>query len=135
MDISQLIDGFRGIYGQKKLTRAVSGSPDVKADEFAKYRHDPVLFAREVLDWHPTEDQERILRSFPGRVKANSGHGIGKSSVAAVLAIWWYCTRNPGVVVITAPTKDHVETVLWAEVRMLLARMKLKYPGKLLPKA
>ncbi len=117
---------------------ATHSQPDTSEqhkDELAKYFHDPVGFARNVLDFYPTEDQERILRSFPGRVKANSGHNVGKSAIAAVLAVWWYYTRNPGVVVITAPTKDHVETVLWAEVRMLLLRAKIPFPGKLAPKA
>lgn len=57
------------------------------------------------------------------------------SFVAACAIIWWFYTRNPGVVVTTAPTRAHVETVLWTEVRLLIMRAKVKLPDYLLPKA
>ena len=57
------------------------------------------------------------------------------SFLAAVLALWWYYTRDPGVVVTTAPTQHHVSTVLWAEIRLLVARAKVPPPGSLSPRA
>jgi len=134
--LKALAAGLKSKYTAKQLEHACRPDPSVsQKEEMAKYVHDPVRFAKEVLDFHPTPDQEQILSSFPGRVKVNSGHSLGKTASAAVLAVWWYYTRSPGVVVITAPTKDHVETVLWAEVRILLNKARIPYIGKLSPKA
>lgn len=134
--LKALAAGLKSKYTAKQLEHACRPDPSVsQKDEMVKYVHDPVRFAKEVLDVTLTEDQETIIRKFPGRIKVNSGHSLGKSFLAAVLAVWWYYTRNPGVVVITAPTKDHVETVLWSEVRMLLNKAKIPYVGKLAPKA
>lgn len=82
----------------------------------------------EVLKWHPTPDQGRIARKLPGRVKVNSGHNVGKTSLAAGLASWWFDTRNPGVVITTAPTERDVVDLLWTEIRLIRGRVGLPSP-------
>lgn len=128
------------IYGRMGVSRALAKSPanaqqDAFKQQMEPYRNDPVGFARDILGQQPTADQQMIIRAFPGRVKVNSGHGLGKSHGAAMLACWWYYTRNPGVVIITAPTAHHISTVLWAEIRIMLGRACVKAPGKLAPSA
>lgn len=130
----QLANKLARIYGRKATQRAAVAT-HTEQSIAQKYYSDPVGFATDVLGITLTEDQKRIIRCFPGRVKVNSGHSLGKSFLAAVLALWWYYTRDPGVVVTTAPTQHHVTTVLWAEIRLLLARAKVPPPGTLSPRA
>lgn len=98
------------------------------ATDFAKYRDDPVGFIRDVLGVTLTEPQEAITRACPGRVKVNSGHSLGKTFLAACLCLWWFYTRDPCVVITTAPTKKAVEDLLWTEIRLLRARAKVHLP-------
>ncbi|MFL5339270.1 MAG: hypothetical protein ACJ8F7_03805, partial [Gemmataceae bacterium] len=89
---------------------------------WGNYRGRPVEYASEILGEELTADQQAIARSIhepPFMSKVDSGHSLGKSFLAAVLVNYWYDTYPDGVVVTTAPTKEHVETVLWAEVRLL----------------
>lgn len=98
------------------------------AQDFARYRHDPVGFIRDVLGVTLTPDQEDIARACPGRVKVNAGHGTGKSFLCACLCLWWFHTRNPSVVITTAPTLRDVVDLLWTEIRLLTLRARVKLP-------
>jgi phage terminase large subunit len=51
------------------------------------------------------------------RVACRSGHKIGKSKLAAALAIWWACTRGNARVLLTAPTERQVKLALWYEIQ------------------
>jgi phage terminase large subunit len=51
------------------------------------------------------------------RVACRSGHKIGKSALAAALAIWWACTHGSARVILTAPTERQVKLALWFEIR------------------
>lgn len=91
------------------------------AGNFEKYLKDFPAYARDVLKAKLTPDQKRIAAAFhqpPYRVMVKSGHGIGKSWLAAAVTSWWYDTRNPSVAVTTAPTQRDVYDILWAEVRL-----------------
>ena len=133
----KLARALRRLYPRKRVLAVLSSPVREGAVELAKYRDDPVGFCREVLGVTLTPDQQRVLSGLAlgKRVKVNSGHSLGKSFVAACAIIWWFYTRNPGVAVTTAPTRAHVETVLWTEVRLLIMRAKVPLPPYLLPKA
>lgn len=92
------------------------------------YLTDPVGYAREVLRVQPTPAQEEIalaILSRPYKVKAPSGHNVGKTFLAAWLVNWWYDTRDPGVVITTAPTQRDVVDLLWTEIRLQRTRAGL----------
>jgi hypothetical protein len=104
----------------------------------ARYRNDPVGYARDVLGvelWAPIADALRALLEPPYVVDVDSGHNLGKTHGAAVAVNWWYDTRDPGVVITTAPTKRDVEDLLWTEVRLQRAAALLPLPDDLLPAA
>lgn len=106
---------------------------DAAAGRFVKYRDDPVGFAVDVLGVEFTPDQRRIAercadRTAVRRVKVNSGHSVGKTLLAACLTLWWVYTRDPGVVITTAPTKRDVEDLLWTEIRLRWRRAKVPLP-------
>jgi hypothetical protein len=83
--------------------------------------NDPVAYAEEVLKVRLWQKQTEILEALtrpPHKVLVLSGHNVGKTFVAAVAVNWWFDTRNPGVVITTAPTSEHVKDVLWKEIRL-----------------
>jgi len=59
---------------------------------------------------------EAVLQ-YP-RVAVRSCHGIGKTALAASLALWFLFSHNPSIVITTAPTFRQVEKLIWRELRM-----------------
>lgn len=82
------------------------------------WKNDPVMFMREVLLFEPDDWQIDVaydLRDYP-RVSVKSGQGVGKTGVEAALLLWFLvCFPFPRIVA-TAPTKQQLHDVLWAEV-------------------
>jgi len=81
------------------------------------YRKNPVIFAKEVLRFTPDEWQSRVLMDLAqnSKVAVKSGQGVGKTSGEAVALLWFLtCFPYPRVVA-TAPTKQQLHDVLWAE--------------------
>jgi hypothetical protein len=89
------------------------------------YEGRPVEFAREVLGATPWERQEAILNALRdhSRVTVCSAHGIGKTWVGAAATLWFLYTREPVIVLTTAPTHRQVKEVLWREIRRQHRRM------------
>ncbi len=102
-------------------------------EEFAEYRHRPADFAREViglelaLDRDPdtfeileTSYQERVFDAcgVRERVAWRSSHGTGKTTVLAILIIWWLVTRPFSRALILAPAFERqITKYLWPEIR------------------
>jgi hypothetical protein len=104
----------------------------------ARYRNDPVGYARDVLGVELTEPIAEALQSLlqpPHRVSVDSGHGVGKTHGAAVAVNWWYDTRDPCWVITTAPTDRDVKDLLWTEVRLQRQRARVELPYDLQPAA
>lgn len=82
------------------------------------WREDPILFMREVLLFEPDDWQISVaydLRDYP-RVTVKSGQGVGKTGEEAALALWFLSCFPYSRVVATAPTKQQLHDVLWAEI-------------------
>lgn len=98
----------------------------------AKYRpylNDPVGFAATVLHRTFTPSQITAAQSVlipPYRTLIPSGNEQGKTLLSAALAIWWHCTRAPGIVITTAPRMDSVRDLLWKEIRTLATMSRLE---------
>lgn len=107
------------------------------ATRFAKYRDDPVGFARDVLglpvfEQHGTgiwRKQREILEAVRDHrlVTVRSGHGTGKTHSLAILVLWWLYGRQ-GTVVTTASGWEQVRTVLWRQIHLLLHQAKVYLP-------
>lgn len=92
-------------------------------NRFAEYENDPEGFVYDILGvrepglWD--KQVELLNRTLTAtRIACRSGHGVGKSFTLACLILWWLYARR-GLVVSTAPTKHHLEDVLWREVHNL----------------
>lgn len=96
-----------------------------------RWQRDPVAFDREVLGDSPTERQAEILKAVRDnrRVAVRSAHAVGKSFIAARVALWFLYCFMQSIVVTTAPTDRQVKNILWREIRRAHARALLPLGG------
>ncbi len=99
-----------------------------------KYQRNPRLFARTVLGsrWWCAQEEVGAALVKHRRVIVRSGHSLGKTYLAADLALWFLYTHHPAIVLTTAPTARQVEQVLWAEIHRRSYNAKHRLPGRLL---
>ena len=89
-----------------------------------KYSKSPIQFSHDILGFAPWEKQREIMRAvvkYP-LVTVKSGHRVGKSWLAASLALWFYCTFYDARVVCTGPTSTNVQGIIWRAIRQLHER-------------
>lgn len=58
----------------------------------------------------------------------HAAHAMGKSRLAAITAIWWFCSRSPSRVIATSSSEKQLRQVLWSEIRLLLEESAVKLP-------
>lgn len=90
-------------------------------DRMTRYGAEPARWVEERLGQTVWSKQREILHAVRDhrRVAVRSGHGVGKSWTAALVACWWLDTHPPGTafVVSTAPTFAQVRAILWRYIR------------------
>ncbi|QWU17381.1 hypothetical protein SAMN04487895_104233 [Paenibacillus sophorae] len=92
------------------------------------YWDDPVAFAEDMLGFDPDNWQRKAMSDvskYP-RTSVRSGQGVGKTAFEAALVMWFLCCRPNPKVVCTAPTKQQLHDVLWAEVAKWLEKSLVK---------
>lgn len=83
-----------------------------------RYQRDPVLYCREVLLFEPDHWQAQALQDLAQhpKVSIRSGQGVGKTGMEACALLWFLtCFPFPKVIA-TAPTRQQLHDVLWAEI-------------------
>lgn len=92
-----------------------------------QYRRNPVLFAKEVLQFEPDDWQKSALMDLAENFKVaiKSGQGVGKTSLEAVALLWFLCCYPYPRIVATAPTKQQLHDVLWSEISKWMSRSPL----------
>lgn len=84
-----------------------------------RYARDPMRFVREVLGAVPEPWQADVLeqlRRGQRRISVRSGHAVGKTTLLAWVVIWFFVTRFPVKVVLTAPSAPQLYDALWSEL-------------------
>jgi phage terminase large subunit len=101
---------------------------NVLVDLIDVYWNDPVAFAEDVLQFSPDEWQQKVLHDLAHNrfVSVRSGQGVGKTGLEAVTVIWYLCCRPNPKVVCTAPTRQQLNDVLWAEIAKWLESSVVK---------
>ncbi len=82
------------------------------------YRKEPWTFAKEVFNFEPDTWQMAVLKDLVEHthVTVRSGQGVGKTGLEAVVTLWFLtCFPYPKVIA-TAPTRQQLHDVLWAEI-------------------
>lgn len=101
-------------------------------DRAARWSVQPVRWVAERLGQTVWSKQALIMDAVRDhrRVAVRSGHGVGKSWTAGLIACWWLDVHPPGTafVVTTAPTGAQVKAILWRYIRRLHTAAKL--PGR-----
>jgi phage terminase large subunit len=98
------------------------------------YRTRPERFAAEVLGshwWSRQKDAAELVAKHR-RVAVKSANGVGKTYLAADLALWFLYTHRPSIVLTTAPTWRQVRYLLWEEIRKRFRSLEPPLPGRLL---
>lgn len=110
------------------LTTATELSDTDRGPRASDYVNDPQGFCEVFLQirigadlvpfrlWAKQGELAKAVALFR-RVACRSGHKVGKSALAAALAIWWACTRPSARVILTAPTGRQIKKAVWYEVR------------------
>ncbi len=99
-----------------------------------KYRNDPALFVLDCFNWSPDEGpalyQLEILSALVERrrVAVRGPHGLGKTSIAAWVVLWFALTRDGGEsdwkIVTTASAWRQLKNFLWPEVHKWSRRLR-----------
>lgn len=94
---------------------------------------DPVLFAWEALGITCWGRQAELLQAVATkrRVAVKSGHKVGKSTSAVILALWRVVTRPRTRVIMTSSSGRQVRAILWKELRRVYHGARYKIGGKL----
>ena len=111
------------------------------ADAWRKSAYDPYLFATGVLGFLPAGSpyepggpfvletwQEDVLKGFfigpdtktsvlDARHSIRAGHGVGKTLILGILALWWPLTRYDSKCVVTGNSQDQLRDVTWPEIK------------------
>ena len=92
------------------------------------WKESPLLFVVECIGATPSEQQAKALAEFgkTKRMTIRSGHGCGKTSLAAWLVMWFLSTRPFAKVVCTAPTNRQLQDMLWPEVSKWFRQSQVK---------
>jgi phage terminase large subunit len=90
----------------------------------SRYWERPVDFAQQILGMRVWAAQARILNAYVRhkRVSVRSGHKIGKSNTAAIIALHFYCSHPDARVVFTSSTARQVDAILWRELGKIRSR-------------
>ena len=86
----------------------------------ARYEKNPVLWVQEVLGVEPDLWQKDFLTAIARgdrKITVRSGHGVGKSTGSSWAMLWFFTTRSPVKVVVTAPTSAQLFDALFAELK------------------
>lgn len=98
-----------------------------------RYQRNPAAFCREVLGFEPWSAQIEILEAVRDHrnVTVKSGHKIGKSTIVAALALWFFCSFERACVPITAVKATQIDDAVWKEVRRLHRGARIPIGGEL----
>ena len=92
------------------------------------YWDNPVWFAEDMLGFKADKWQSDVLMSIANypKVSVRAGQGVGKTGLESIVIVWYLLTRPFPKVIATAPTRQQLYDVLWAEVAKWLVGSKVE---------
>lgn len=92
---------------------------------------DPVKFVRKCWPNVTLYKQQREImysvRDVP-ETFVPAGNELGKDFVAALIALWFFVSRRPAIVLTTSVQAGQLEDVLWGEIRKFIDTSEVKLP-------
>jgi len=107
------------------LSRINNQFGDSCGQDFSIYREDPEGFIREVLGEILTPDMVELINAVRDNqvTIAKSGNAVGKTFIAARLAIWWLlCFTDCQIYTCAAPPEGNLRRLLWGEIGSLIEK-------------
>ena len=97
------------------------------------YASRPIEFCRDILGFTPWRRQVDILNAIEAsnRVVVRSGRAVGKSTICAAAALWYWATHPKSRVILIASSAKNVQEVLWHECKRLYHGAKKPLGGKM----
>src|SRR3972149_6758105 len=94
------------------------------AINFEYYARNPIDWIEKYTGARLWSKQQEICDAVANnsKVSVRSGHGVGKSFVAACITLWFLFTHPYSTTVTTAPTFHQVKEILWQEIAKLHAQ-------------
>lgn len=106
-----------------------------RATSFSKYESDPIGFCKEFFKEQYTDEAIAVAESVRDNVVtiARSANAVGKTFLAARLAIWFFSVYKDAKVFVTAaPPLDNLRNILWGELMTAVKkRQSLVYGCKI----
>lgn len=104
------------------------------AEKAAKLQSDPVWFASQALGVYLWSKQRAVIESVRDnrRTAVRSGHGVGKTFIAATTLLWFLYSFPNSRVITTATTWSQVQDLLWHEVNALHRSARADLGGEVL---
>ena len=89
------------------------------------YYNDPNLFAKQILNIIPDNQQRKVLESLRTNKKSTvkSGRGAGKTYAAAIIMWWFICTRFNAQIYISAASGGQLQGGIWSTISILHQNM------------
>ncbi|QDU44563.1 Terminase-like family protein [Symmachiella dynata] len=108
----------------------IAKNPDDER-RIAELATDPMQFI--ALCWPEMrlyDKQEDVLRSVVdnGETFVHAANKTGKSRIAAITAIWFFCSRTPARVIFTSSSERQLRNILWKDIKHLIATSARKLP-------
>lgn len=96
-----------------------------------KAQQNPSWWMETACGWGLWDKQKEISEALVTneRVAVPASFGVGKTYLAARLALWWLFNHKPSKVITTAPTLRQVKELLWSELRAAHRRSKRPLGG------
>lgn len=104
-----------------------------------RWRYDPAAWAREVIDWPedgltPYQEDAVTMLARHRRVAVRGPHGLGKSTTAATVVLWFATTREAAgldwKIITTASAWRALTTYLWPEIHKWSRRIRWDVLGR-----
>ena len=99
------------------------------------WRTDPIAFFKDVIPkFVPTDQQREICLAIAkpnAWVSVKSGHGVGKTSLLANLALWFISCFDDCKVPVTSPSKEQLKSTMWGELRKWHGYMEEPFKSKI----
>jgi hypothetical protein len=131
-DEQQMLEAPRPDETPKTWGDAIAAAPNPFAIAASRYVRAPIAFVREVLGAEPDPWQLEALRALAKghtRIAIRSGHGVGKSCLAAWVIVWFSNTRAPFKCAMTAPSAPQLYDVLVPETHKWFSRLPDAWRG------
>lgn len=107
---------------------SLAEADDLRADMAAN----PAVWIRRMFGVDLWSRQAELLAAImrESRVACRSGHGIGKSMLAASAALLWTLINPPCYCILTSASWESVIRIIWPTIRYLLSHAQVSIPAR-----